>query len=311
MNFDLQAFQQQFGSRLALDANLARYTTARVGGNAAVLVQVETRQQLTDAVIYLAGNHVHYKVIGEGSNILFSDSGYDGVILVNRARQVTFTQEQNTWYANADSGANLVTLARKAADMELSGLEWACGIPGTVGGAVYGNAGAHGSDMQSNLESASILHPDGHIEDWPCSRLQYGYRTSIIKSSGLPVYLLSAKLRLIKADRESILSKMAEFTARRKASQPGGASLGSIFKNPAGDHAGRLIEAAGMKGFRVGGAAVSDKHANFFVNDAGAKADDIYRLIRLVQAEVAGRFGIELETEIELAGDFTLEQSNG
>jgi UDP-N-acetylmuramate dehydrogenase len=201
----------------------------------------------------------------------------------------------------------LVTLSRKIAEHGLSGFEWACGIPGTVGGAVYGNAGANGSDIQSNLVTADIMFPDGVTETWPCEKFQYTYRTSVLKRNNITAIVLNATFWMEKQDSALIKSKMAEFTAKRKESQPSGASLGSIFKNPAGDFAGRLIEAAGLKGTRIGGAEISTKHANFILSGSKASAMDIFHLIKHVQVEIHKKFGILLETEIEFLGKFDSE----
>ena len=266
-----------------------------------------TTSELVELVALLRQQDIQFKLIGEGSNILFSDTGYDGVIIVNNTHQIDFILKTIPPTIKVDSGVNLVTLSRKASEQGLSGFEWACGVPGSVGGAVYGNAGANGADIQSNLVAADILQPDGNIQTWDCSRFEYAYRSSILKRERDRSIILSATFQMQRLDIAAIKAKMAEFTANRKASEPAGASLGSIFKNPAGDHAGRLIEEAGLKGKRIGGAEISSKHANFIINDSHATAMDIYRLIMLVQDEVNKKFDIALETEIELFGNFNLE----
>jgi UDP-N-acetylmuramate dehydrogenase len=172
---------------------------------------------------------------------------------------------------------------------------------------VYGNAGANGSDIQANLISADILQPGEDAETWTCNMFQYAYRSSVLKRELIPAVILKASLRMEKQDPEQIREKMALFNARRKETQPAGASLGSIFKNPPGDHAGRLIEVAGLKGKRIGGAEVSTKHANFILNGSRATALEIYQLIKLVQDEVKKQTGITLDTEIEFLGNFDLE----
>jgi UDP-N-acetylmuramate dehydrogenase len=193
-------------------------------------------------------------------------------------------------------------------------LEWAAGIPGTVGGAIYGNAGAHGGDMTGNLVMAEILHlnPINHGENheilqekWPVERFEYTYRSSIIKRQPGRVVVLSAELKLAASTPELVQAKMDEYKTMRHNSQPSGASLGSIFKNPAGDHAGRLIEAAGLKGTALGKVEISRKHANFFINQDSASASDYASLIRLAQQKVMDKFGVKLELEIELLGDWS------
>jgi UDP-N-acetylmuramate dehydrogenase len=301
----------QFGEKLLRSAGLSRYTTARIGGPADGLLVAENTADLIQVLQTVWSADIPYRLIGEGSNLLISDAGFRGLIIINRTSEIEYNLDGSTPLVTADSGINLVTLARLLAEHGLSGFEWAGGIPGTLGGAVYGNAGAHGADIASLLESASILHRNGDVETWPCARFAYGYRISILKSASAPAVILRATLRLSRKPQEEIRAAMTELNSRRRAAQPAGASLGSIFKNPPGDHAGRLIEAAGLKGYTIGGAAVSEKHANFFINTGGASASDYHNLIRYVRAEVQRKFGIELETEIEMIGNFTQEMHHG
>jgi UDP-N-acetylmuramate dehydrogenase len=303
----MKILRETLGDRLMENIPLARYTTARVGGSASCLVALDTITDLVQLVQLAQKTGIPYKLLGEGSNILVSDTGFDGLIIVNHTHEIDFDLTHTTPQVRADSGVNLVTLSRKIAEHGLSGFEWACGIPGTVGGAVYGNAGANGSDIQSNLVTADIMFPDGVTETWPCEKFQYTYRTSVLKRNNITAIVLNATFWMEKQDSALIKSKMAEFTAKRKESQPSGASLGSIFKNPAGDFAGRLIEAAGLKGTRIGGAEISTKHANFILSGSKASAMDIFHLIKHVQVEIHKKFGILLETEIEFLGKFDSE----
>ncbi|MRR32194.1 UDP-N-acetylmuramate dehydrogenase, partial [bacterium] len=238
------------------------------------------------------------------SNVLVSDDGYTGIVIVNKARKVLFEINGEAVSVLAESGANLGATARQAAIKGFSGLEWATTIPGTVGGAVYGNAGAYGSDIKNCLILAEILHPDRGVEEWSSSQMAYDYRSSALKRSTEKSVILSARLRLSRGNPEEIKSLMDEYTQHRQRTQPPGASLGSMFKNPPGDYAGRLIEGAGLKGFRIGGAQVSTVHANFFVNDEGASAMDIWRLIQKVRTTVFERFGVTLALEIEMLGNW-------
>jgi UDP-N-acetylmuramate dehydrogenase len=183
-------------------------------------------------------------------------------------------------------------------------LEWAVGVPGTVGGAVVGNAGAHGSDIAHSLVSASVLDAEGNVKEWSAQELGFGYRNSRLKSQIRNPVVLEAEFKLTQSTREECEVKAAEFTEKRKRTQPPGASLGSMFKNPLGDYAGRLVEAAGLKGARVGNAEISPVHANFFVNLGGASATDIYSLICLAREQVRHRFNVTLELEIELVGEW-------
>jgi UDP-N-acetylmuramate dehydrogenase len=303
----MSILRNELCDRLSENIPLARYTTARVGGPAIGLVTVDSTHDLIQLVNFLHTEKFKYKILGEGSNVLVSDTGFDGLVVINHTREIEYDLAADIPVVKADSGVNLVTLARKISEHGLSGFEWACGIPGSLGGAVYGNAGANGSDIQANLISADILQPGEDAETWTCNMFQYAYRSSVLKRELIPAVILKASLRMEKQDPEQIREKMALFNARRKETQPAGASLGSIFKNPPGDHAGRLIEVAGLKGKRIGGAEVSTKHANFILNGSRATALEIYQLIKLVQDEVNKQTGITLDTEIEFLGNFDLE----
>jgi UDP-N-acetylmuramate dehydrogenase len=293
---------------------LAHYTTMRVGGLADALVVVETGDELARIVTVLWKTDLPFMILGGGSNVLVSDAGVRGMVVIYRARPgegYRFNEAESpqaelstVW---AEAGVNIGALARQAALRGWSGLEWASGIPGTVGGAVIGNAGAHGSDMAGSLVVAEILH---HIEGrqlWPVERLEYHYRGSILK--GKPalqprVIVLSATLKLIRSTQEAVQAKMNAIAEKRRRAQPPGPSIGSMFRNPPGDHAGRLIEAAGLKGTRVGGAEISSWHANFFINNGDATAADILALIMMAQKAVMDKFAVKLELEIELVGEF-------
>jgi UDP-N-acetylmuramate dehydrogenase len=293
-----------FGDRLVQDAPLSRYTTARVGGPSDGLVEIHSTKELVESYQFLRVENIPCKVIGGGSNILVSDVGYRGILLMNKSSEFHLEKAGTEVVLFSASGTNLNTLTRQVLLKGFSGLEWAVGIPGTLGGAVYGNAGANGSDIKTNLIGVELFaYPDG-IVYWDCTQMEYGYRTSRLKKEEQDVIILKANLKGIVCTKDEIRFKMDEYTQQRKLSQPTGASLGSIFKNPESDYAGRLIESAGLKGTRVGGTEVSSKHANFFINYEGATAQDIYRLIRLTQNKVFDQFGITLETEIELLGTF-------
>ena len=203
-----------------------------------------------------------------------------------------------------EAGVIFSNLANRCASKGLSGLEWAATVPGTIGGAVYGNAGAFGGDMSGNLIWADVLTKNGR-EKISVEKMDYGYRTSALKRSDETVIILSALLRLKNATKDEVSAKINEFSERRKATQPPGASMGSMFKNPAGDHAGRLIESAGLKGTRIGNAEISTLHGNFFVSHGETKAEDVRVLIRLAQKTVAEKFNVKLELEVELVGEWT------
>jgi len=293
-----------FAGHLQENVVMANYTTAHVGGPVDALLPVNTLEELARAADILWKLEVPFRIIGSGSNVLFSDRGWPGMILLNRARNVKIDTRSAVPTIWAEAGANLSHMARQAGLRGLSGLEWAATIPGTVGGAAYGNAGAHGGDMAGSLILAEILHRDNGRQSWPADRLEYRYRSSLLKREHLPIIVLAARFKAVLTAPAEIQKKIEEFSKKRQATQPPGASLGSMFKNPEGDYAGRLIEAAGLKGRRVGGAEISTVHANFFINNASATAQDVGELIHLARQAVAKKFGIKLELEIELFGEF-------
>ena len=300
----INELRKAFGEHLQENVRLANYTTARAGGIVDGLLVANNNDDLAQQVRQLWEMEVPFRVLGSGSNVLVSDQGYRGVILINRARNFRIETRQASPSVWSESGANLAGVARQAALQGLSGLEWAVAVPGTVGGAVYGNAGAFDGDIQSSLLLADILHRELGRENWDSARCQYGYRTSTFKKDHQPVVILAASFKLSQSTSEKVKGKMGGFNAKRRATQPPGATMGSMFKNPPGDYAGRLIELAGLKGLRIGGAEISTKHANFFVNDQGATAQDIWELIQQCDMVVKEKFGVELELEIELLGDW-------
>ena len=313
---DWQSLTHAFGERLQRKSSLGRFTAARVGGPADALLQVRSAGELADAAQALWNLQIPFVILGGGSNVLVSDAGVRGVVILNHARHIRFDVSGESPSVWAESGANFGVLARRAAQRGLAGLEWAVGIPGTIGGAVVGNAGAHGSDMASSLVVAEILHHNGMIENWPVEKFGYTYRGSNLKS---PIYndrlglgrthypaalVLSATLRLERNSREMIQEKLDLYLTHRRRTQPPGASMGSMFKNPPGDYAGRLIEATGLKGMRIGDAEISSLHANFFINTGHATATDIWKLIDLARRRVEEMTGIKLDLEIELMGEW-------
>jgi UDP-N-acetylmuramate dehydrogenase len=246
-----------------------------------------------------------FHILGGGSNVLISDAGVREVVILNKAKNVTFYIDQEPPTVSAESGANFGVVARQAAQKGLTGLEWAAGIPGTIGGAVVGNAGAHGGDTASCLKQAEILQHNQGNRSWSLDQLDFTYRGSALKQLAGEAVVISATLKLAQGDPAEIKSKMDEFLAFRRRTQPPGASMGSMFKNPEGDHAGRLIEAAGLKESRIGEAEISPLHANFFLNHGGATAKDVYALIQQAQQTVKDKFGVKLALEIQLFGDWT------
>lgn len=293
-----------FGDRMQMDVPLSGYTTSHVGGPARAFVTIQSADELSSTVQALWDHEIPFLVLGNGSNILVSDSGLEMVVVYNRAKAIkvdTDSVQPTVW---AESGANLGTVARQAALRGLTGLEWASTIPGSLGGAVYGNAGAYGSDISKTLVMAEILHRKLGRVSWTGSEMQYAYRSSSLKRTPGEAVILSARLMATRGEKEQVQALMAELSEKRRRSQPPGASMGSTFKNPEGDFAGRLIEAAGLKGTKIGGVEVSPIHGNFFINDGTASAQDYYRLIHLVQKIVREKFGVYLQTEIECLGEW-------
>lgn len=300
----LTQLRSTFGDRLQEKVPLSGYTAARIGGPADALIIVRSKQELAQVVEQLWALEAPFQVIGGGSNLLASDQGVRGVVVVNRARAIHFDLEVDPPCAHAESGVTPNDLVQRAARLGLTGFEWAGGIPGTLGGAVYGNAGAFGGDMAGCLVSVEVLHRKLGLQVWKLDDLGYGYRTSIFKRDHPPAVILSAQLELKHGDPQEIQGKLEQYAQRRRKTQPPGASMGSMFKNPPGDKAGRLIEAAGLKGTRIGNAEISTQHANFFINSGLTRALDMQELIELARKSVADKFGINLELEVELIGEW-------
>lgn len=302
-----------FGDRFQIEQPLGKFTSARVGGNAEMLVTVKSAEELKFAAETAYKYGVPYFVLGGGSNILMSDTGCNGLVIHNRAKRVSFRNTGISVVCTAESGTNISSLTRQCINKGLGGLEWAIGVPGTVGGAVFGNSGAHGSDMAANLIAARVWQP-GKGERIITNRdMAYGYRTSIFKEEVASVrprtLILEAEIELTPEPVELLASRADAFNAHRKQTQPNGATMGSMFKNPKHFYAGYLIEAAGLKGTRIGGVYVSEKHANFFINDMQATAEDIRALLAEAYNTVREQFDIALEPEIELVGEWGFDDA--
>ncbi|MCY4064499.1 MAG: UDP-N-acetylmuramate dehydrogenase [Chloroflexi bacterium] len=287
---------------------LARYTAARLGGPADYLYIAKdpSYRDLLPLLDQAWTLQMPVTVIGGGANVLIADAGIRGLTIINRATEISHADEGDEAIVTASSGTNLIRLARYCLENGLRGMEWAIAVPGTVGGAVINNAGAHGSDIASSLLWTMVFEVDRGKRWIETLDMQYGYRHSWLKvRSDRRFFVMRAEFRFDRDEPESILSRMDHNNDYRRDTQPPGASLGSIFKNPPGDYAGRLIEAAGLKGTRVGSVEVSPVHANFFVNrGAEASARDYYELIRTVRRGVDEAFGLRLELEIQTLGDW-------
>jgi UDP-N-acetylmuramate dehydrogenase len=306
------------GSSVTEHEPLARHTTFRVGGPADLYAVATTVDQLAGLAELAAEHGIPITVLGGGSNVLVSDAGVRGLVIANQARQYAWRMPPESTVAErqpltlpqsvADSGVLLAGLARTAIKAGFSGLEWAVSVPGTVGGAVIGNAGAHGSDIARNLVEASVAYPGLGRQTLTGEQLAFAYRSSLLKrqlatGTAQPV-VLTATFELQPGDA-AVLTAMADsYLARRRASQPVEPSAGSIFRNPPGDHAGRLVEAAGLKGHRIGGAQISPRHANFIVNVEHARAADVRALMDLMRQRVLEDAGVELIPEILFMGEW-------
>lgn len=307
------------GVQIRRDVLLAPLTTMKVGGTADYFATVTTTDQLLKLVRWARRVELPYFLLGGGSNILISDRGMRGLVIENRCRQVRIDAppccefpHDDRPYLMAESGAAMAGVARTSVRAGLTGLEWAVSVPGTVGGAVVGNAGAHGGEVKDNLDSVLLIDGNGEVQEYKVTDLAYAYRDSALKRlqplvAAFKPVVLNAYFRLTPADLATVSARAEQFLQHRRRTQPVEPSLGSTFVNPPGDHAGRLIEAAGLKGCQVGGATVSELHANFIVNRGGvgsATAADVMGLITAIQTRVAERFGIMLEQEVQLVGEW-------
>ncbi|MBQ7782113.1 MAG: UDP-N-acetylmuramate dehydrogenase [Lachnospiraceae bacterium] len=280
---------------------LAKHTTFRVGGEADCLVQISDTAQLPQLLKYLSLVEIPFFIIGNGSNLLAGDAGFAGVIVQIADKCNNIRVAGNRIYAQA--GAYLSKVAKTACEHGLTGLEFAAGIPGTVGGGVVMNAGAYDGEMKLVVEEVTVLDKEGNQLVLNNSTMEFGYRTSAIKNQ--PFIVTECCFLLQEGDKEAIAAKMADFQGRRKEKQPlEYPSAGSTFKRPEGHFAGKLIMDAGLAGYSIGGAQVSAKHCGFVINTGEATAADIRQLITYVQEEVYRQFSVRLEPEVIFLGDF-------
>ncbi|HIR92436.1 MAG TPA: UDP-N-acetylmuramate dehydrogenase [Candidatus Egerieimonas intestinavium] len=280
---------------------MAKHTTFRIGGEADYYLCPHSRQEIKEILNLCREEELPWFILGNGSNLLVSDSGYRGVIIQIYKNMCNCTVEGSR--IRVQAGALLSKVSAEALKHGLTGMEFASGIPGTVGGAVMMNAGAYGGEMKQVLRQAVVLTPEGEELTLSVAELELDYRTSIIKEKGYVV--LEAELELAAGDPEAIRGCMEELKDRRVAKQPlEYPSAGSTFKRPQGHFAGKLIMDAGLRGYQVGGAQISTKHCGFVINVGDATAADVQRLIQDVQAKVKERFGVELEPEVQFLGDF-------
>lgn len=288
-------------NRIFVDEPMKKHITFRVGGPADYFVVPRTKEEVKGLISLCKEFDMPYYVLGNGSNLLVGDKGYRGVIIqVYKEMNQIEVEGENI---KVQAGALLSRVGNVALDAELSGFEFAAGIPGTMGGAVVMNAGAYGGELKDVLVSATVLTPQGEILTLPNEELELGYRTSIIAKKDYIV--LEATIALQKSDKASIKARMDELRVQRTTKQPlEYPSAGSTFKRPEGYFAGKLIQDAGLRGFQVGGAQVSEKHCGFVINKENATAADIWELMQQVSAIVKEKFGVELEPEVKRLGEF-------
>ena len=289
------------GENVRRQEPMSLHTTFRIGGPADLFVMPGSIQAVADSIRICKETQTPYAVIGNGSNLLVSDAGYRGVIIQigRNLNQITGNGEE----IRAQAGAMLSVIAKTALSESLTGFEFASGIPGTLGGAVVMNAGAYGGEMKDVLTEVTVLTREGEIRTIPAEKLELGYRTSLAAKNGW--IILEAVMKFQKGDAEAIRSRMEELKVQRVTKQPLDLpSAGSTFKRPEGYFAGKLIMDAGLRGFTVGGAQISEKHCGFVVNKGGATAEDVRNLICAVQKKVQEDAGVKLEPEVKFLGEF-------
>jgi UDP-N-acetylmuramate dehydrogenase len=298
----LDRLAKALGKRAKRDEPLAPYTAMRVGGPADLLVVCQSVDQVVAAAALAQEHGVDWLLLGGGCNVLVADRGVRGLVIVNRAAHIAFDGST----ARAEAGALLALLARQAVERGLAGLEWAAGLPGAVGGAVVGNAGAFEGDVAGVLRSATLLEPGGEVVERPNAWFDFDYRTSRIKQEepGRRPVVLEATFELQESDPATLRARAEEILEWRRTRHPSGATMGSTFKNPPDSHAGFLIEQAGLRGSFIGGAQISELHGNFFMNTGDATAEEVLALIEYARAEVRRQFGVALELEVELVGEW-------
>ena len=283
------------------NADMSKYTSFRAGGNATALVEVENKEQLKAVLRFADEENIPHLLLGNGSNTLFKDSGYQGLV-IKLGDYFNYLAEESDTRLRIGASMLLSTAAKMALEESLTGMEFASGIPGSIGGAIFMNAGAYGGEMKDIVASVHAVSPDGRDEkDFTNEEMQFGYRSSILQQNGW--IATDVTFNLTTGNKEEIAAQMKDLNARRNAKQPVNyPSAGSTFKRPEGYFAGKLIEDAGLKGLTVGGAQVSTLHSGFVINKGGASATDILQLIALVQNTVYDKFGVMLEPEVRIIG---------
>ena len=292
----LYDFSKDLGCKASKNERLSDHISFKVGGPCPLLIEPKNENQLKDIITEIRKENIPFAVLGNGTNVLVSDGGIDKVI-VKIGDEMTRLSLEGEDVISCSAGTKVVTLCKFALEKSLSGLEFAYGIPGTCGGAVFMNAGAYGGEVKDVLSEITYLTPDSELKTMPAEEAELSYRHSVFKENGCIV--VSAKFKLKKAPKEEIKNAMTDFLSRRKDQQPlEYPSAGSTFKRPEGYYAGALIEQCGLKGKTVGGAQISEKHAGFLINKNNATAKDITDLITLTQETVKKETGVTLEPEV-------------
>ncbi|MCA1029979.1 UDP-N-acetylmuramate dehydrogenase [Bacillus timonensis] len=296
----IQEFHDAEIGKVLSNEPLANHTTMKIGGPADILIEPKNITSLKKALEIIKRNNLKWRAIGRGSNLLVSDKGIEGVVIKLGDGMDHLTIEENT--ITVGGGYSLIKLTTILSKKGLSGLEFAGGIPGSIGGAVYMNAGAHGADISKILNRAFILFEDGTMEWLSNEEMEFSYRTSILQSKR-PGICLEAELVLKTGVRDDIVRQLQKNKDYRRETQPWNyPCAGSIFRNPLPNFAGQLIESSGLKGYQIGGAKISDQHANFIVNAGNATAQDVLNLIEFVKEKIKEKHNIDLETEVEIVG---------
>jgi len=300
----LAELRQIAGLRVKTAEPLARHTSMKIGGPADYFVDVEHEAALAELLTTLNGHHTAYCLLGNGSNVLISDRGMRGAVihLTGDFKRAAWLEKNDMAHATVGAAYAVTQLVREAVRKGYSGLEFAEGIPGSVGGALFMNAGAYGSEFEKIVDQMDAMTPQGKPLRLGRAEMTFSYRDSHLPPG---IVVTRVYMRLRKAEAAQVGSRLRELVGRRKNSQPSGfPNSGSMFRNPPGDFAGRLIEAAGLKGKRVGQSQISERHANFIVNLGGAKASEVRALMDLAQSEVRRQFGVDLFAEVKLLGEW-------
>ena len=304
----IQEFQQQFGLSVKLNQSLSAYTSSGIGGPADLLLIAKNEAELEKMVQASWDADLPTIILGKGSNVLVSDKGIRGITIINQAINAQIVEnpgkpgEMTRIYA--ESGALLGKVSRLAESFSLKGMEWGEGIPGTIGGAVIGNAGAFGGDVSDDMVSCRILERGKPAREYLNDEMGFSYRKSFLKDNTDNYVVLSAIFQYSPGEKEKIHERMADNQTKRRRKQPATRSIGSVFKNPDNDYAGRLINRLHLKGTRFGDAQISEKHANIFINVGNATANDWIHLMEFTQQKVLENYGIQLEPEILLIGEW-------